>query len=152
MSLDVYLSVPGQPKEGSGIFVRECGETRQISREEWDERFPGCEPVVLTDNPEPVPTTEHVFERNITHNLGRMAAAAELYDALWQPSELGLTKAAQLIEPLRAGIAKLDAEPARFKAFNPVNGWGSYEGLLAFAVAYLAACEEYPDADVRASR
>lgn len=32
---------------GSGIFVRENGATREITREEWDRRNPGREPVVV---------------------------------------------------------------------------------------------------------
>jgi len=41
------------------------------------------------------PTT--IFEANITHNLNRMAQAAGIYEALWCPDEIGITKAAQLI-------------------------------------------------------
>lgn len=93
-----------------------------------------------------------VFWRNITHNLGRMAMEAGIYQHLWRPDEIGVTKAAQLIEPLRAGLAALRAEPERFSALNPVNGWGSYDGLCKFVSDYLAACEENPDADVEVSR
>lgn len=96
------------------------------------------------------PTT--IYDRNITHNLNRMAGEAGVYEHLWRPDEIGVTKAAQLIEPLRAGLAKLIAEPDRFRAFNPANGWGDYEGLVAFVQEYLHACEENPDADVSVSR
>jgi hypothetical protein len=37
---------PPQPI-GSGIFIREKGVTREISREEWDRRAKGIEPVVF---------------------------------------------------------------------------------------------------------
>ncbi len=152
MSLDVYLHVPGEPTPGSGIFIREYGETRQISRDEWDERFPGTEPGVVGNNAPDIETTSTAFDYNITHNLGAMAAEAGLYKALWRPDENGMPKARDLIEPLRIGLSALRAEPARFKAFNPENGWGDYDGLVRFVSAYLAACEEYPDADVRVSR
>lgn len=151
MSLDVYLTMPGAaPRESSGIFVRENGATRELTRAEWDERFPGREPVVA--NVTDADTGTEVFSANITHNLGEMASAAGLYDALWRPDEHGITKAHQLIAPLTAGLQALLAEPDRFKAFNPANGWGDYDGLVDFVARYRAACEQYPDADVGVSR
>jgi len=93
-----------------------------------------------------------VFDRNITHNLVPMAKEAGVYRALWRPDEEGYEKASQLIPVLKAGLARLEAEPERFRALNPPNRWGSYEGLVAFVRATLAACEEYPEAAVRVSR
>lgn len=93
-----------------------------------------------------------VYSDNITHNLNRMAREAGIYMHLWRPDEIGITKASELIEPLRAGLALLRAEPERFKRFNPPNGWGDYEGLVGFVANYLSSCEENPDADVEASR
>jgi len=93
-----------------------------------------------------------VFERNITHNLARMADAAGLYTPLWRPELLQATKAADLIGPLESGLATLKADRARFKEYEPENGWGSYDGLVGFAESYLAACREYPDAQIRVSR
>ena len=95
-----------------------------------------------------------VFESNITHNLNVMAAAVsqEFYMALWRPEEGGLDRAYQLVEPLREGLAKLKANPENFKQHNPTNGWGDYDGLVRFAEAYLAACEENPNAVVVAGR
>ena len=93
-----------------------------------------------------------IYWRNITHNLSEMASEAGIYAPLWQPDEIGITKAAQLIEPLRAGLVLLINEPDRFKALNPSNDWGSYEGFVEFVTEYLAACEESPDAEVTVSR
>lgn len=152
MSLDVYLyqrgGAPSAPR--SGIFIRENGATKEISREEWDERHPGREPVVsqVTEND---PDTE-VYWRNITHNLGKMASAADLYKALWRPDENGFERAWQLVEPLTAGVAKLRANADEYKKFNPENGWGDYAGLVAFTEDYLAACKRFPDAIVQVSR
>ncbi len=89
---------------------------------------------------------------NITHNLGRMAKEAGIYQHLWRPEEIGVTKAAQLIEPLRAGLALLRSDEARFREFDAPNGWGCYEHFVPFVAEYLKACEEYPDADVHVSR
>lgn len=95
---------------------------------------------------------ERFFSRNITHNLTGMADSARIYEHLWRPEEVGITKASQLIEPLEAGLARLEADPEKFRAHNPPNGWGSYEGLCAFVRAYLAACRENPEANVSVSR
>ena len=66
--------------------------------------------------------------------------------------QMKITKAKELIEPLRQGLHNLKSEPERYKKFNPENGWGSYDGLVKFVENYLNACYEYPDADVEVSR
>lgn len=96
--------------------------------------------------------TEEFYHANITHNLNRMAAAAGIYEALWRPDEHSITHARQLIEPLRAGLARLEADPAHFEQFNAPNGWGLYEHFVPWVRRYLRACEEYPDATVYVSR
>lgn len=149
MSLDVYLIMPGEAAPvGSGIFIREDGANREISRAEWDERFPGREPVRVLAGGE----AGEVYHANITHNLGRMAAEAGLYQALWHPDEIGATHAHLLIFPLEAGLARLRSDPKHYRALNPSNGWGTYEGLVRFVEGYLAACVEWPQAEVRVSR
>src|SRR6185437_6923036 len=103
MSLDVYLEDDDVTPKGSGIFVREGGQTREISREEWDSKFPGVEPVIAD-----VERNER-YSANITHNLGKMADVAEVYKPLWRPDEVGITHARQLIEPLTEGLRRLQA-------------------------------------------
>jgi hypothetical protein len=125
MSLDVYLH--GQAKKVE-CYCPCCDNKHE--REEREEYYSG----------------------NITHNLNTMAAAAGIYDVLWRPDEIGITKAAQLIGPMKDGLAKLESDPERFKKLNPANGWGSYEVLVSFVRDYLRSCEENPDADVRTSR
>lgn len=148
MSLDVYLRKPGTVNSGgSGIFVRQDGQTVEISREEWDRQFPGREPVVAERE-----ESEYVYDANITHNLSRMAGAADIYEYLWRPDEIGVTHARQLIAPLRNGLTRLKADPAKFAPLNPANGWGTYDGLVRFVEQYLTACEEHPDALVSVSR
>lgn len=93
-----------------------------------------------------------VFTANITHNLNKMADEAGIYQALWRPEELQITKAAQLLEPLRIGLNRLKDKPHFYKKFEPENKWGSYEGLVKFIEKYIEACEQYPDADVSACR
>ena len=152
MSLDVYLELdnpPTSPTGGSGIYVRRNGQTVEMSREEWDRAFPGQEPVVLSAE-YGVDCT--VYEANITHNLGKMAGWAGIYDHLWRPDEIDITRAKELIEPLTAGLERLRANPETFKVHNPPNGWGDYDGLVGFVAGYLDACKKYPEAMVRVSR
>lgn len=92
---------------------------------------------------------ERYYQANITHNLNRMAVAAGIYQHLWHPDEIGLTKARELIEPLRRGLAAMKARPEHYKQFNAPNGWGLYEHFIPWIEKYLAACEEHPDASVR---
>lgn len=149
MSLDVYLTLPGaNTPGGQRIYVRDNGATKVISREEWGRRNPGVEPCTVNE-PD---GGGIVYEANITHNLNTMAEAAGIYEYLWRPEEVGVTKARQLIEPLTAGLLRLTNDPEKFLAFSPSNGWGTYEGLCVFVSEYLDACEEYPDADVSVSR
>jgi hypothetical protein len=150
MSLDVYLTeanrIPEEPE--ARIFIREAGMTKQITRAEWDQRYPNQEPVTFSGSS----SVGNVYERNITHNLNQMAEAAGIYNHLWRPDEIGITNAEQLIAPLRDGLEKLRSDPSRFSKFNPENGWGSYDGLIDFVADYLAACEAHPGAAVSVSR
>ena len=93
-----------------------------------------------------------IYDRNITHNLNKMADAAGIYKHLWRPEEIGITRAAQLIDPLREGLTLLLSDPERFKKFDPENKWGDYDGLVDFVREYLLACEEHPNASVSVSR
>lgn len=150
MSLDVSL-ITKEPvkKSSSGIFIRENGQTKEISQEEWNAKYPDKQPVKFERRDQ---ETTEAYSSNITHNLCKMAEEAGVYEALWRPEEINITKAKELIEPLRNGLHKLKLEPEKYKKFNPENGWGSYDGLVKFVENYLNACYEYPDADVEVSR
>jgi len=92
------------------------------------------------------------YESNITHNLTSMAGEAGIYEALWRPEEIGITKASQLIEPLTEGLKLLESDPPRFKKFNSDNGWGLYKHFVPFVRNYLEACKSHPQSTVVASR
>lgn len=147
MSLDVYLTLESveKTKAGSGIFVREDGQIKEISRTEWDEKFPYREPLVARSQ---YGDDSEVYSANITHNLNKMATKAGIYEYLWRPDEFHIVTAEQLIKPLQEGLKTLKDDPSRFKMFNPSNGWGSYDVLVGFVKNYLAACEQYPEAVV----
>ena len=93
-----------------------------------------------------------IYERNITHNLNRMAMEAGIYYHLWRPEEMGITKAGELIEPLSEALSDMIANPAKFEKYNPENGWGRYEDLLDFIADYLVACKATPNATIEVSR
>ena len=149
MSLDVYLegAAAAEPERWA-IFIRENGENREVSRAEWNRMHPDREPVMALVGGE----RSYFYSRNITHNLGRMAEAAGIYRHLWRPDEIEIETAQQLIDPLATGLARLRETPDMFKALNPENGWGSYEGLVSFVEDYLDACRMYPNAKVHACR
>lgn len=93
-----------------------------------------------------------VFSSNITHNLGPMAEEAGIYKHLWRPEEIGVTKASQLIEPLRVGLETMKANPPRFEKHNSSNGWGLYKNFVPWVEEYLTACQAHPDSNVFACR
>lgn len=153
MSLDVHLTLPfdrdsgEEPQAGGRIYIRRDGKTEEVSREEWNELYPGREPVVAIVEERSGVT----YWRNVTHNLGRMAREAGCYEACWRPDEHGMTHARDLIRPLRDALAALQSDPEHFKQFNPENGWGDYDGFVDFVADYLGACERWPAAEVYAS-
>ncbi len=142
----------GEPRtneQSSGIFIRVGGEQFEITRAEWDRRNPGREPVVFrSDDTE----TTVVWHRNITHNLGKMADAAGLYEPLWRPDEIGATHARMLVERLESGLQTLTSDRDKFAALNPENGWGNYDQLVEFALSFLEACRSNPDCTIYACR
>ena len=95
---------------------------------------------------------ETVYDANITHNLGKMAREAGIYEALWLPEEIGKTKASEIVELLEKGLADLKARAEYFETFNSPNGCGMYEHFVPFVEKYLEACKEYPDAIIGVSR
>jgi hypothetical protein len=151
MSLDVYLESDGAQNEPLrwAIFIREGGETKEITLEEWNARFADKGPPALV---RVGGKSRELYSRNITHNLGKMAKTAGIYDCTWRPDENGITHARQLIEPLTLGLERLRSDPDHFKMHNPPNGWGTYERLVAFVADYLEACKRYPDSTVRVWR
>ena len=93
-----------------------------------------------------------VYSANITHNLGKMAKEAGIYEYLWRPEELGITKASELIKPLTDGYELLVNDPEKFKQYDSPNGWGKYEHFLPFVKQYIDACFANPYAEVKVSR
>lgn len=93
-----------------------------------------------------------VFDRNITHNLNKMAVAAGVYEALWRPELKSWTVAKEITPVLRIALQKLKKYPKRYEKFDSENGWGTYEHFVPFVEGVLAACEKYPTAKIKVSR
>lgn len=152
MSLDIYLQLdePIIKKKGSGIFIRENGQTKEISWTEWYARYPDRQPYVF--NPDGSNETEYetieAWHGNITHNLIKMAKRCGAYQVCWQPRKIKVNKARSATFLLLNAIHKLKKEPDKYKKSNPPNGWGSYEVLLSFLQDYHQACIQYPDAEI----
>ena len=150
MSLDIWLTVEDKviPNLSSGIFIRENGGTREISLEEWSDRFPDREPAVLNQEQE---ATNEVFSANITHNLRAMAEAAGIVH-LWEYYNVeGEFTADKLVEQLSVGIKRMKANPDYYKQFNASNGWGTYDSFVPWLERLLLACITYPEAKVSVS-
>ena len=110
---------------------------------------------------------EEYYSGNITHNLGKMADEAGIYEALWRPymlkkdyiptedyskemlfESMSITYAKDIIEILEKGLKDLKKRPKYFEKFNSSNGWGMYEHFVPFVEKYLKACKEHPEAIV----
>lgn len=84
---------------------------------------------------------------NYTSNCGPMwrEAGADLDDFDGKP-------AADCAPVLEAAIANLRANPGKYKAMDPDNGWGSYRTLLPALDELAASFRAHPKAIVRVSR
>lgn len=93
-----------------------------------------------------------IFHCNITHNLGKMAYEAGVYNVIWRPEEVGIETAGQMVQPLSDAIRLMESEPERFRKLEPPNKWGTYDGFLPWLRRLRDACREYPDSKPRADR
>lgn len=109
---------------------------------DWSARTPGCEGCGCAGH--------ELGDWNLTYNLSPMLRAAgfpgwrEVVGNDLDPRPTG-KRVADVMEPV---ITELLAHPAKYKAMNPENGWGSYD----LAVKALSDCVEvlraHPDAVV----
>ncbi len=133
MSLDIYFFKNGFDIQKNRANMADTYTKLQAIKEELEQ---------LEDDFEEAQLSSH----NITHNLNNMAKAVGLYEVLWKPEEIGINTAFQMIIPLEKGIEELVANPDKYKAFNPPNGYGNYEDFVSFCRSILHNCREYPNA------
>lgn len=117
------------------------------------------------------PEKEELFWANITHNLGKMADAAGIYEALWRPymlhkdykhfdiydEEYEFEKsvtiyAKDIVDIVEKGLKKMKNKPEYYAKFNSPNGWGLYENFVPWVERYLEALKEYPESIVEVDR
>ena len=147
MSLDVSLIVKTSiTQKGTGVFVRENGQNRELTVKEVTEKFPDA---VISENEI---ETNYVFSSNITHNLGGMADKAGIYYACWRPEEIGCKFAKDIIQLLEKGLSDMKRRPEYYKQFNSPNGWGVYDNFVPWIEEYLEACKKYPEAEIEVGR
>lgn len=145
MSLDISIkaNVPVF-KNGTGIFVRENGKTKELTAKEAKER--GWDGI----NREYV--SEYAWTGNITHNLGKMASNVTpegkpytLYDLLWGGK---YKRCRDLISKLHECILYMLMNKEELKKYNPENEWGTYEQLLEFTKEFQMACIDNQDCEI----
>ena len=91
------------------------------------------------------PVWVELYSGNYTHNVVPMWEKAGVYDALYNS---GGKLAGEIVDALERGIHHMESHPDEYKALNPENGWGSYEGALAFLREVADACKKYPRATI----
>ncbi|MDR3080970.1 MAG: hypothetical protein LBV60_08580 [Streptomyces sp.] len=63
-------------------------------------------------------------------------------------SDLKNANAGDSLPALQKAVAAMEADPARYRAMNPKNGWGNYEGALDYLRELRNACAAFPDATI----
>ncbi len=53
--------------------------------------------------------------------------------------------------PLAEAVERMKNHPEHYRAMNPENGWGSYEGALAYLERLATECATYPEYRIRIS-
>lgn len=93
------------------------------------------------------PERPWIFDRNYTSNCSPM----------WRKAGANLAemdgKLAADAEPILAfAIAAMRESPAEYKALNPPNGWGDYDGCIRFLTEIRDACVAHPKTTLEVSR
>ena len=89
--------------------------------------------------------------RNPTFNLAPMFSAAlgiDMRDYGKGRRFLDGMPAAEALPIVTAALSAMALDPARFRALDPPNGWGSYEGAVEFLQWLQKKCIEHPKATV----
>lgn len=87
-----------------------------------------------------------VFSENMTSNVAPMwrEAGCDLRD-------LKSWKAKDCVKPLCDAINRMKADPKKYRAMNPANGWGNYDSCVEFLVHCHDACLANPESIVHIS-
>lgn len=86
----------------------------------------------------------NVGDWNFTWNLGPMLRTAGV--GFSRDDNLHGRTGAECAALLGTAIRAMEADPVRFRAMDPPNKWGSYDGILLVLREIRDACERYPTA------
>ncbi len=78
---------------------------------------------------------------NYTHNVNGMIRAAGMD---WSAEAIRKMTCEQFAHEVRLVFKVWDANPDRFRAMNPENGWGSYDSLRAALEEFVDKCDYFP--------
>lgn len=146
MSLDLYItSKTPIRKRGTGVYVRENGETRELrTLSEVIDHFPDAD---VSQIQEFVYETDEIWHGNITHNLNKMADHVPvekytLYMYLWRPEEINYTHVTtDYLEGIFKGFIYLKSHKDELLEYQPPidpetgERWGNYEQLVGFCLS-----------------
>jgi len=88
-----------------------------------------------------------VYSVNYTWNISPMWVEAQVFNELKAGGKRGSEIGAALV----TGLARMRADPERYRALNPANGWGSYEGALQTLGEIVQAVQAWPECVTRIS-
>lgn len=80
------------------------------------------------------------YEDNYTYNVAEMFYMALGNEGL---RVLDGVMASEAVEKLETAISDMYNRPNEYKAHNPPNGWGDYEGALDVLINLKNACQEH---------
>ena len=83
----------------------------------------------------------YLAEWNYTHNVSKMWREAGCYEALYQ-SHGKLAK--HIVDDVELAVKEMAANPDKYRAMNPQNGWGNYDGALEMLQEICNALQRYP--------
>jgi len=117
-----------------------------MSADIWLEDAEGNALVFGEDETIPMRASAKVFGNafNLTYNLTPMLRIAGMdpwRDFIGLPASVAGQRWAKVLDAL-------SADPAMYKAMNPANGWGDYDGAVKVLTALVEACADYPDAKI----
>jgi hypothetical protein len=90
------------------------------------------------------------YTRNVSPMWARALDGTTLGDVIESTPAV-----AQIAGRLQVAVARMEADPATYRAMNPENGWGDYDGALAYLRNLADACvvmAPHPGCVVRVSR
>ena len=86
-----------------------------------------------------------LWSGNATHNLGPMWREAGIRDALYNRAG---SFAGSILPELRRGLQDMEARPDVYRAMDPPNKWGDYDGAVRFLRELIEACKKHPRATI----